>query len=234
MNKQFLILGFAAIAIVYGILYSVVSPIRASDPDQYYHYSVAKHFSQTQDIHTLPQVKGLGWDKDFANKEFLFHVVISAAYKMGGEPGIHWVIFFFSLATLLLIYAMAYFLIKDVAISIAAGLFPLLADSFVLRLVVVRPHVMGMALAFLLVLGLLKNWRTLVFITGVLFTLSYHAMYLPIFILALWGLTQKFYRRQDQLVWLGLAGMLVGSLINPYFPSNYIYNLTFFKIIAAQ
>ncbi|RZA08938.1 MAG: hypothetical protein EOP11_03250 [Proteobacteria bacterium] len=71
---------------------------------------------------------------------------------------------------------------------------------------------------------MLTNRMLMAFIFGVVFSISYHAAYIPA-ALAAAVLVAGLYRK-DQLAWktalLGGFGLLVGLIINPYFPSNLV------------
>ena len=50
------------------------------DPDRSYHYALSRVVAEQGVPRTLPQVTGIGWDKAFFDKEFLWHQLTGLGY----------------------------------------------------------------------------------------------------------------------------------------------------------
>ena len=74
-----------------------------SDPDYYYHVAISRHILENGVPHTLPQVKGIGWDVLFSDKEFLYHQFTTLFYALFGEFGLRLLPFVLTGCTFLVI-----------------------------------------------------------------------------------------------------------------------------------
>lgn len=208
-----------------GLLYSQTK-YYLGDTDRYYHFALSKILSDQRAIalQTLPQAEDVTWGEFFPDKEFLFHVVTSIAYRIGGDTGVvvacllaaagtAWVLYFFALTLLP----------APIALLVALGAFS--THSLVLRLTLVRPHVLAIFLFLLLQVALLRKKPWLVGAAAAAYVLAYHAFYLPIICFALAALLSRLEanaeRKQwEKLLFFGAIGLVLGILLNPYFPAN--------------
>lgn len=175
-------------------------------------------------LRALPQAQGLGWDQYFPDKEFLYHQFTTLAYRFGGDRGVVAVSFAMALASIL---AFLWFAAGRISLRATFAITGLVffCPYLVFRLMLVRPHTLGVFCFCLLNFAILRRSPRFTGFAAFLFVLGYHAFYLPIiFLTGLMGLTflvdppeRGNWRRVGLF---GLFGCLCGILINPYFPSN--------------
>jgi hypothetical protein len=188
------------------------------EPDTYYHFAISRIISEEGLIRSLPQLENLGWDQYFPEKEFLFHQFTALAYKLGGTAGI--IHFCYLLASLIIV--MIIFIGESIAgraIAVGFSLLVLMNVNLLLRLLMVRPHLAGILLALVILWGLIKNLRWPLAIAALLFPLFYHAFYLPLMFMGIFCLIERF-KNIKFILTFGVLPMVVGLIINPYFPSN--------------
>jgi EpsG family len=209
--------------------------IYQNDPDRYYHLALSRYMAESQQWipRTLPQVTGLGWDQQFQDKEFLFHQLTAAAYRIGGETGTAGAVLALSLLCLLL----TYWLCEGLApppVALALSLAMASNNYFLGRLSLLRPGVLAVFLFLLLLKAILsrKPWHA--FASAALFALSYHALLFPVILLGIAALVFLLFpgdrKQEKRLVLLGFSGLVAGSLVNPYFPANILIAIQHMKI----
>jgi hypothetical protein len=213
------------------------------DPDRYYHYAISKVTAETFAPETFPQVKGIGWDKIFYEKEFLFHTFTGLGYRLGQETGVKVVALAFGALLFLSLYAFNLEVFPPLLalFSIIAIVFS--QDRYLYRMYMVRPHILAMLLLVGLLYALFKNKKALTFSIALVFALAYHALYLPVLYAALHVVgasivsktikTDRVHKSLEHLA-LTVAGIMVGAIVNPYFPSNIVAGFTHFKIALSQ
>lgn len=204
--------------------------ISLRDPDRYFHFAISRQIVESGQIvlRELPQIEGLGWDKFFAEKEFLFHQITALAYRIGGNDGVVQAAWLLALAGLLIFYNYAARRIGALASFFLTGIFfgsPIL----VWRLLMVRPHVLAIACFTAMIAFALKRNRWGLFFSILFFALSYHAFYMPLVVIGASFLAYYATRSgpEEKGEWtpylFGLAGLACGILLNPYFPSNVVF-----------
>jgi hypothetical protein len=203
------------------------------DPDYYYHVAISKQILEQGIPHSVPQATGIGWNILFSDKEFLFHQFSALFYYFLGEKGIQILPFVISAATALV---MAWRSLKRLPLQYALLPFLIIAADpyFIRRMMMVRPQVLAIFFFTLLLYGLLSRRKFLVLIATILFTLSYHALQIPVLVLiaGLLTLNSKDVERRNCLAALGL-GLVSGVLINPYFPGNLTIIPQIFDIVLG-
>lgn len=202
-----------------------------TDPDYYYHVAFSRQMAEQGLPRTLPQVEGIGWHIIFSDKEFLFHVLTTFMYNLFGEAGVRAVPLFVSGLTTL---ALALTAIKRLTLRWFWLPFLVLACDpyFLRRMIMVRPQVLAVFFFVILIIGLLERKKFMIAMAAALFTLSYHALQIPVLLAAAavaggYGRTPK---ERDGLVYLGI-GLVIGVLINPYFPGNIAIIPQIFEIV---
>ena len=210
-----LLVGLAVAAI-----YWRAAPVRESDPDRYFHLEMARRTAETGHIRQMKETADLNLGQPFHNSYWFFTWVSSLGYKLGGEQGALGFGFVCALATLLLLLWVAHENLS-IGISMLVLLGVLLSPDAMNRLFLYRPHLLSMLLFSLMVVGMLRSNRYVTFASGVLHAWSYQATFLPAVVLLL---AIPFRKRQGR-DWLfaiitGFAGLLVGVLSHPYFPTN--------------
>jgi hypothetical protein len=220
------LLYIAIIAIVIVLHFSI--PSVGNDPDRYYHFSLSRYMVQEGGFFpkVFPAVENLDWGDYFPDKEFLFHQITAMGYRIAGDSGV-----IYSSLGISILIALVFFWyassILPIFVAFSAVGFLYLAPSIFFRLMLVRPHVLAVLLFLGILISLAKRNRIGVFFISVLFALSYHATYVP-GICFLIGIGIFFVLPNKENEWLkglcslGLLGLFIGTLINPYFPSNVI------------
>ncbi len=202
-----------------------------SEPDYFYHVYLSKEILAHGFPTTLPQVKGAGWDQLFIDKEYFFHVLSTLFYALGGEFGIKLLPLAITFVTMLGLCVHTSIQLGKKYIWIP--LIFIFADThFLFRSILVRPHVLAICLFTLLILAIYYRRKYAVLITSALFALSYHSLQVPIFFIFI---IFAFYRFSDKKILHCLSacvlGLIIGVLINPYFPGNVLIIKQIFQIL---
>jgi len=193
---------------------------QTTDPDYYYHVAISRHILEHGLPHSLPQVKGTGWDILFSDKEFLFHQLTTLFYWIFGELGLRLVPLVVSFGTFSIMALRAFQrLPKKYALLPLVILFS--EPYFLRRITMVRPHVLAIFFFTLLIYSLLTRKKYLVALSAALYTLSYHALQIPLMVLfaGVFTLSSADKERKKCLIALAI-GLTIGIFINPYFPGN--------------
>ena len=171
-------------------------------------------------LRALPQAEDIGWGRYFPDKEFLFHALTGSASALGGDAAVLWLVPLLGLAIALLLYLEASRVLRPWQAATLSVVALLGSSAFMFRLTLLRPHLLAMLVFCLLLLALLRARPRLAALFALVFALSYHAFYVVgVVAVACWLL-----RRQEGMparawAWV-LAGLAVGLIVNPYFPSN--------------
>lgn len=205
------------ILIVWLIFVSFLRDFRFTDPDQYFHLTVARYQSETGDLMHLPHVKGMGWDEQFVDKEFLFHQFLKWGYRCAGETGVWFVFYAMSFTVLVALFLLVEAMTGSLSLGILAALTPLLSDAFVVRLLVLRAYTPAITCVLALLFFLYHRKRWGVFLSCFLFMEFYHAFYISLAILAVFFFVM---RKEKTLFLWALFGLALGIFLNPYFPQS--------------
>ena len=188
---------------------------------------------------TIPQIEGLAWNKIFPEKEFLFHVFTGLGYKAAGEKGVLVVCMLIGTFIVFSIYLVNTQSLSPFLALIPTLLLTLASSKFLIRIFSVRPQILGVLFAILLVGALLQRRHRLAGIISMLFALSYHAVYIPIALATVAciatfaverDLKAEYFRNTMKCLISTVAGIIIGLLINPYFPSNIMMGIQHLKI----
>ncbi len=192
-----------------------------SDSDRFYHLGLSRLMASHGLLRTLPQVEDLGWGRYFPDKEFLFHAITGLAAWMGGSVWVLMVTPLLGCAIVVCLYAqLARVLRPWQAATLSLGV-TLLTGVFIFRLTLLRPHLLAILCFCLLLSGFLNRRAWLAFVSAACFALAYHAFYVALIVIAAAIPLQIRQERGGRSIWRwALAGLLVGIVINPYFPSN--------------
>ena len=192
-----------------------------SDPDRYYHLAVSRMEASEGRLKKLVQAEDIGWNKSFPEKEWLFHEISSVAYRISGEDGVLAIVPLIVTATILLLFLEGAALAgPQVALgAVLACVF--LCPPFLDRLILLRPYLLAILFFLCILIAALHKWRGLAFLGSALFTLSYHAVFVPCIVLGCcFGLGILSDPKWRYLAYWGFLGVICGILINPYFPLN--------------
>jgi hypothetical protein len=223
----FAVFTAAAMALYYYVLFYPPILLGSNDPDRYYHLALARMTVEHGGLlHVLPQVEDLGWGHYFPDKEFLFHVLCGLGYWLAGPDGTLALVPACGIAVALLLYSQ---LLKVLSPARAAFLVvPVLLSScaFLFRLSVLRPHLLAIVFFCVLLAGLLRARPWVCFVATLGFALAYHALYIPVTAVAVACLVRwEDPRRMRRCFAFALAGLCIGVIVNPYFPSNLVMSL---------
>ena len=203
-----------------------------SDPDRFYHLAISRLWSTVGAVpRAVPQIEDLSWSTNFPEKEFGFHALTALGWHAGGEGGVAAVgMGLTALALCFLYWALRQRLTPAVAVAVIAAVC-LADDAFFFRLKMLRPHVLAVAAFCAAAAAVLRRSPRTSALAGATFALSYHAWYMP---MALWGLSLVLgFRRDFRLVKTavaGIAGLVAGTVLNPYFPLNVATGLKSMRI----
>jgi len=206
---------------------------QTTDPDYYYHVAMSRYILEHGVPHTLPQVKGTGWDVLFSDKEFLFHQFTTLFYWLFGEIGLRILPVVISTGTMFICLLEALRRLPRKYFFIPFAIF-VSEPYFLRRICMVRPQVLAVFFFTLLIYGLLRRKKYLVGLAAAGFTLSYHALQIPLMVLAagVFSHSARDDERKKCLIALTL-GLVVGILVNPYFPGNLMIIPQIFEIVLG-
>jgi hypothetical protein len=214
------------------------------DPDRYYHYAISKITASDFAPETFAQVTGIGWDKFFQEKEFLFHVLTGIGYRLGNEPGVVLVALGGGALLFVTLYIYNAALLGPLAALFITLFTGLGFGRFAYRIFMVRPHVWAMFILTLFLISLIRRSAKGCFILSMVFALLYHGIYLPalyagVFLFCDWYIKKTSSSDDISLsskpaFLVTIAGLTVGVILNPYFPANVLVGLTHLKIALAQ
>jgi hypothetical protein len=233
VSRAILVVALALIAGV--VLWFRLRVLQTTDPDYFFHVALSRWSLEHGLPHQLPQLVGIGWDKEFVDKEFLFHRLTTFAYWLGGEKAVGLVPFALWEGLIALVVGVLAFEAGLVAAGVGAAV--LLVSSYLnYRFVLVRPHGLGVPIFLALFLALRKNRKVLAALAGVAFSLAYHAIQGPLLLIALrfalsWrtpSLDERA-RERSAALW-AVGGLGVGLLANPYFPGVLFISLQVSRI----
>lgn len=210
---------FAIIALLAAVggglwLYAGRSP---ADPDRHFHFAVARTWAEAGVPKTLPQVEGIGWNVAYVDKEFLFHVVTWLGWLVGERAGViaSSALLAAFIVSLLYVLSRQFLGALESVLAVAAGVS---CPMFLYRLALVRPHLLAIAATLLLLVGLTRTSWKVTLAAGLLFGLGYHALYIPLAVLGLAFVVQG--RSAWRAVIAGVGGLVLGTIVNPYFPGT--------------
>ncbi|MBY0369828.1 hypothetical protein K2X33_04020 [bacterium] len=191
-----------------------------SEPDNAFHLAMARSTVEEGLVRRIPQVEDLTWSADFSNPYFLFTQLGALAWRVGGEQAV------FALVPILgtLLFLVLFGFCRRYMPWYWALLLPLFLlwnVSSVNRYLCFRPSLLATAELIGMVLAIVAGRRWLVGLCAALFALSYHAHYLAVFILGSAAIIGWYFRMPwpRYALW-GVAGLVGGTVINPYFPGT--------------
>lgn len=197
-----------------------------ADSDRHFHFAVSRDTAAQGRLTAIPQVQDIGWGTRFVDKEYLFHVLTTVGFRLGGRDGVQAVGWVLALAVVALLYAAARRFVGP-GVATAAVLAFVACGSFLYRLALLRPHLWALATTVLLVLAVVarparpspgRAPEALAAVAGVGFTLGYHALYVPLAVLAVLAAVGG--RATWRPAGFGLLGLALGTVVNPYFPDT--------------
>ncbi len=192
-----------------------------NDPDRYFHFALARDLGAGFFLDTIPNFPWLGWNESYVDKEPLYHYLISKFYLLNGTDGVYLfhLLLGFGILVMLQILFLSFCSYRSLLFLVPIAVW---CSPFVYaRLLFIRPHNLAIFLFAGLLVGVFRKNQKLAFTFGLLFPLAYHLSIMPLGVLALLLLIYYLghgYWNRSMLV--GIAGLFLGTLVNPYFPDN--------------
>ena len=221
-------------AAYYGLYFLPPRSMGERDPDRYFHLGLSRLMADQGLLRSLPQAEDLGWGKYFPDKEFLFHQLSAGMGRIAGDAGVLSLVPLLGVATLLVLQAELSRRIAPFRAALLVLLAAALTPAFLFRLTLLRPHLLAILLFTLLVVAVVRGRGRLAAMAAALFALSYHAFY----VVALVAAAAWLFRGEGGLgkrtwAWI-LAGLVVGIIVNPYFPSNLEMSLLHLRLALGE
>ncbi len=194
-----------------------------SGEDSFYHIGMAKYILANGIPQKFPFLRFTTINDKFVDHEFLFHIILIPFIKLFGDnigPKIMDVLFI-SLAFLFLFLIFRHFKLK-LALFYSFLILLVMPCDFYFRMGFIREQGVALFLITLTFYLLLKNNSYLLAIVAFLFVWLYGgSVFIPVLIFLFFVsllLTKE--KIDGKIIFLGLAGFLLGLIINPYFPKN--------------
>jgi hypothetical protein len=212
-----------AMASYYALFFFPPRLLGSTDPDRYYHLGLSRLISHQGLLRTLPQAEDLGWGRYFPDKEFLFHVLTGTADWINGSMGVLLLVPLLGIGIAACLYTEICRVVRPFAAAVLAAAVPLLTVRFLFRLTLLRPHMLAVLFFCLLLLAVLRKRPKLAALAAAGFALSYHAFYIVVLVACVAWLFRRKFGPDGGNCWLWtLAGLVVGIVVNPYFPANIV------------
>lgn len=218
------------------LFFYFATPNHLGDADRYYHFALAKIMHEQGAIHlgTLPQAEDIGWGNYFPDKEFLFHLLTRLGYSLGGEQGAAFSVLLAAagIGVVLYLFALAWLPPLPAFLCALAGF---ATHSFLFRMLFLRPHVLAIFFFTLLAFALARRKEWLAAVAAAGFVLAYHAFYIPLLCAGLVGALAFLEKKKERnslwrLAGFAAAGVALGLIVNPYFPSQIVSGLRIARI----
>jgi len=206
------------------------------DLDSYFHVRAAEQLAANGVRKQLPQAVFSTWADAYSDKDFLFHgflIPFASGEDLvaGGKWGV--------IALDLLVLAAVAFAIETLGIRFGALWILLLVAAspyYVTRLLPLRPHLVGLALIAVEISLLVRDrWKTLF---GVAFVHVLAHSSFPLLLALLVARAATSLVRGAAVPWRSagavIAGVLVATLVHPYFPNNLSVAYSQIVELAAQ
>ncbi len=221
---------FLAAGIVF-VFYSVC-PNAVGISDDFYHTRIAVQGWNTYSAKTFPANTMSIWEKNFADKELGFHVLLDILNRINSGLGLPEYPFTFCRLTLLGILLAAFCLALYNFNGAAAWLFiPLLfcwQPYFLVRMLQLRPQVLSAALMLIgaVIFSRAENRKGFVaaFLLCLIYGWSYSNPHFILFPLGAFALAHFLHdkKRGVRLFCCGFAGLITSLIIHPQFPDNLV------------
>jgi hypothetical protein len=222
----------AAMALYYFVLYYPPILLGSNDPDRYYHLALSRMMVEHGGLlRVLPQVEDLGWGRYFPDKEFLFHALGGTAYWLAGADGVLAIPPLCGIAVALCLYWVLLRVLSPARAALLVAPVLLTSCAFLFRLSILRPHLLAILCFCLLLAALLRGRPWLAAVATAGFALAYHALYIPVIVLVVSACVRwEDPQRARRCMVFALCGLVVGVIVNPYFPSTLLMTLEHLKI----
>jgi hypothetical protein len=218
------LLGAATCVLLYFFAhYRFARGIGVGDPDRYFHLALARETVEAGRwfLKQIPQITGLGWDRVFPDKEFLFHFINRWLYAWGGDAGVLKIIPIAASSILIVLSLLAQRYVRPAIATFIVALFVLTDPWLLIRLSMLRPHLLAILFFCGILFSLLHRSAVGLFIFGVLYSWSYHSFYVPLVVMGVfYAVDLEWKSPKLRLVVWGALGLLTGLIAHPHFPWN--------------
>jgi hypothetical protein len=233
------LLGPALLLAYLSAFFSTLSagPRGLTERDGYFHARYAQMLPHRGLSRSFPWTQASPWKDRFADKEFLFHVLL-VPFSIGENP-IRGALFFGLLQTLG-VFA-AFYLLLSLNGARAPAFFTFLltcmGGPFLLRISFLRPHVLSVLLILVALHFLIRDkWKPLA-VLGFLYSWTYSFPFILPLIAAPFVLGRLWARPDGtpdmRCLWAALGGVAAGLLVHPYAPYSLDSAATYFDILAV-
>ncbi len=201
------------LAVVSVLQWYIPQPV---DDDTAYHFAVGQLIGKYGILHSFPWTP-FSWQFDnYADKEFLFHLLFVPLGGLGFVTASRVV----GVVAGTLILSTLYLVLRSEKVVMAGvwALIPLGASAFVYRFAMVRPHLLSIALALILLWACARGRMYILACVAVIYPLAYVAFWqIPLILLV--ATESSRYLADERLRWKPavtlLAGIVVGVLLHP-------------------
>jgi len=186
------------------------------DADSAYHAAVGRLIRQYGILHAFPWTP-FSWLSDhYADKELLFHLLFVPF------AGMHWILAAKIVGTLIgsaLLFTM-YTVLRKEGVRFAGlwALFPLVTtDVFLWRFALVRPHLISIGLALVVLWAAVNNRRVIVMVVSAIYPWAYVAWQLPVILAAISETAGTLSGRKWRwgVIAAALSGTILGIVLHP-------------------
>jgi hypothetical protein len=229
-----LLLYFAFV--LHGILFTTAGVF---ERDGFYHARYAQMLPERGLSRAFPWMQFTDWKDKFADKDFLYHVVLAPFCSNASEPlpGAKWATLLLALGAYLAFYLV---LVRLGVRWPLAWLALLMVGSglFLNRMIMVRSHVLSVGLMIVSAYAILKQHTRLCFLCGFVYAWSY-SFPLAMVITAFAAAAGRFVLSDREWRVLKIpaasaAGVALGLLIHPYSPNTLALVWTLLKISSSR
>lgn len=221
----------AIVACYYFVFYFPPRLVGANDPDRFYHLALSAQMASNGILRTLPQAEDIGWGRYFPDKEFLFHALTGTASWLAGPVGVLAVVPLLGIAIALCLYLTLTRVLSPWRAGVLTSMGLLLSPILIFRLTMLRPHLLAIFCFCLLLAAILRGRAWLAALAAAAFALSYHAFYIPVIVVMVAAAIKWPQDKGRFRTWQWAAGgVIVGIILNPYFPSNLLMSWAHVKI----
>jgi hypothetical protein len=203
--------------------YRFARGIGVGDPDRYFHLALARETvaSGRLFLQQIPQITGLGWERVFPDKEFLFHFINRWLYAWGGDAGVLRIIPVAAAAILVVLSLLVQRYVRPAVGAFIISLFVLTDPWLLIRLSMLRPHLLAILFFCGVLHSLLRRSAIGLFVFGVMYSWSYHSFYVPLMLMGIfYAVDLQWKSPKLRLVIWGALGLLTGLIVHPHFPWN--------------
>jgi hypothetical protein len=216
---------FAAACWTVAIYYLIWSQNYFSGVDAYYHVQISEIMrDHGLVLNGFPWADCSVWRDNFFDKEWFFHVFLIPFLYLGklegGKTAILVCVFLICMAWGILLKSLK---IKHIFFFLIL-MFCCTGYGFASRFIMCRAHLLSTVILPICILCIIAQRRIFLFFISLIYSLTYVGAWQVIPLALIFDLLWIFYNKQFKvkkvMFFYAFAGILVGILVNPYFPNN--------------